>query len=391
MPDDFQPPDRGLILWPVGTGDSTTIIVDDDRWVQIDLHQLAASEDNDDDRVPVVDRLLELAPDREGKPYVAAFAATHLDKDHILGFAKLLEEALIGELWFSPRVLHENEEGEELCDDADVLVQEAQRRIKHLAGGNTAGSGDRILIIGDDDILSEPPYSDLPEECFVKPGEFFTTIDGNELTETFRVYVHAPEKGDGTEDRNDTSLGMQILVVEGDDRGTFMTLGDLAYPDVKAVFERADNDDLMWTVFQAPHHCSKKVMYWKEEDDSEESLKEDVLDLIEECADERGAYIVASCECIPEADEPNANPPHRAAATAYEERVDSGRFVVTGDYAPEPLVFELGSDGLTLRHNESDDGKDGGASDARNLAEAAAAAGGTASSGHTSAVGFGCF
>ena len=386
MSNDFQPPERGLILWPVGTGDSTTIVVDDERWVQIDLHQLAASEDESDDREPVVDRLLELAPQRDGKPYIAAFAATHLDKDHILGFSKLLDEAVIGDIWFSPRVLHDNEEGEDLCDDADVFVKEVERRIKHIASGNEAASGDRILIVGDDDILSESPYSDLPEECFTKPGEFFAVLDGDELVDKFRVYVHSPEKGDGSEDRNDTSLGLQIMVADGDHRGTFMTLGDLAYPDVSQIFERADDDDLLWSVFQAPHHCSKKVMYWKADGDESEVLKTDVLDRLEKTADERDAYIVASCECIPASDEEGANPPHRAAATAYEERVDAGRFLVTGDYAPDPLVFELGNEGFALR-NDIPDTDDGGG--ARNLDEAASAGGGGASSGHTSAVGFG--
>jgi len=384
MPDDFAPPERGLILWPVGTGDSTTIVVDEERWVQIDLHQLASSEDEEDDRVPVVDRLLELAPTVDGKPYVAAFAATHLDKDHILGFPKLLEEALIGELWFSPRVLHDNEDGVEMCDDAVVFVEEVRRRIKHITDGNVAGSGDRILIIGDDDLLGESPYSELPGECFTKPGEFFATLDGEDLTETFRVFVHAPQKGDGTEDRNDLSLGMQIMIADGERRGTFMTLGDLAYPDVKAIFERGEADDLLWSVFQAPHHCSRKVMYWQEDGDSEEVLKDDVLDLIEGAADERGAWIVASCECIPATDVAGANPPHRAAATAYEERVDASRFVVTGDYAPEPLVFELTDDGLCMRESDTKQ-----SSAAKTITEAAAAAGGAASSGHTSAVGFG--
>ena len=385
MPEDFTPPDCGLILWPVGTGDSTTVVVDEGRWVQIDLHQLAASEDDDNDRVPVVDRLCELAPVVDGKPYIAAFAATHLDQDHILGFAKLLEEAVIGELWFSPRVLHDNEDGEDLCDDADVFVQEVQRRIEHITAGNAAESGDRIRIIGDDDLLGETPYSELPVDCFSAPGEFFSTLDGEELTETFRVFVHGPMKGDGTEERNDTSLALQVMVSDGELRGTFLTLGDLAYPDVKAIFERGDEGDLLWSIFQAPHHCSRKVMYWQDEDDSEEVLKEDVLELIETNADERSAYIVASCECIPATDKPSANPPHRAAATAYEERVDTGRFVVTGDYAPEPLVFELGGDGLTLR--EAADSKDSARS--MSITQAAAAAGGSASKGHSGAVGFG--
>ncbi len=380
MSEDFMPPDIGLILWPVGTGDSTTIIVDSDRWVQIDLHHLAAAEDDQDDRVPVVDRLLELAPRKEGKPYIAAFAATHLDTDHIRGFAKLLDEAIIGELWFSPRVLRAADD--ELCDDALVFVKEANDRIKHIADGNGADSGERILIIGDDDLLGEDPYSKLPVECFSKPGEFFSSLDGEQLEDTFRVFVHSPQKGDGSEDPNDLSLGMQIMVSDGEHRGTFLTLGDLRYDDVSAVFERADDDDLLWSVFQAPHHCSKKVMYVEE--DGTEVLKTELMDRIEETADDRGAWIVASCECIPETDKPAANPPHRAAATAYEERVDSGRFVVTGDSAPEPLVFELTANGLALR---SGDGPD--ASSSLTVPEATAAASGRRATSHSSATGFG--
>ena len=385
MPDDFIPPECGLILWPVGTGDSTTAVVDETRWIQIDLHQLAASQDDDDDRVAVVDRLCELAPTIGDKPYIAAFAATHLDNDHILGFAKLLDEAVIGELWFSPRVLHDNEDGEDLCDDADVFVQEVQRRIEYIAAGNIAESGDRIRIIGEDDLLGETPYSELPAECFSAPGEFFAALDGEELPDTFRVFVHGPEKGDGTEDRNDTSLAMQVMVSDGEHRGTFLTLGDLAYPDVKAIFERSDEADLLWSVFQAPHHCSKKVMYWQDEGDTAEVLKEDVLELIEANADGRSAYIVASCESIPRTDTPGANPPHHAAAVAYEERVDAGRFVVTGDHAPEPLVFELGEDGLTLRGDVDASKSDA----AKSISEAAAAAGGSANKGHAGPVGFG--
>lgn len=384
MSEDFIPPEIGLILWPVGTGDSTTVIVDSGRWVQIDLHHLAAAEDDQDERVPVVDRLLDLAPKKDGKPYIAAFAATHLDTDHIRGFAKLLDEALIGELWFSPRVLRASESGDELCDDALVFVQEVNDRIEHIAAGNAADSGERILIIGDDDLLGEDPYSRLPAQCFSRPGEFFSSLDGDELEDTFRVFVHSPQKGDGSEDPNDLSLGMQIMISDGEDRGTFLTLGDLRYDDVSAVFTRADDDDLLWSVFQAPHHCSKKVMYVEE--NGKEVLKTELMNRIEATADDRGAWIVASCECIPTTDKPGANPPHRAAATAYEERVDSGRFVVTGDAAPEPLVFELTTDGLALRGGDT-----GAKHSARFLtaSEAAAAASGRTTTTHSSATGFG--
>jgi hypothetical protein len=383
--DDLDLPKRGAIFWPVGTGDSTTVIVDDEHWVQIDLHQLAASEGDDDERTPVVDRLCELAPERDGRPYLAAFAATHLDKDHILGFRKLNEQATIGELWFTPRVFWDAENLKGLCDDAKAFVEEVEDRMALIAKEGKVGTGNRLMIIGDDEILSEPPYSELPAECFTAPGSFFSALDGDDLAEIFRAYILAPRKGDGSEERNDTSLGLQILLADGERRGTLVTLGDLAYPDVKDIFEREDDENLLWAVFQAPHHCSRKVMHWQGDGEAKETFRQDVMDLIEAAADERGAVIVASCECVPAKDEPGANPPHRAAASAYEEITDAGCFVITGDHAPDPLVFELGDDGLTLRDAAAAETTQS----APTVTEAALAAGGASSAGHSSAVGFG--
>ena len=97
-------PDRGLVFAPVGCGDSITVAIDSDTIIQIDLHQVGDAEDDDDPRVPIVDELIDALPKRDGRPYLAAFGATHLDSDHVAGFARLLEEVTVGDLWFTPRV-----------------------------------------------------------------------------------------------------------------------------------------------------------------------------------------------------------------------------------------------------------------------------------------------
>src|SRR5438094_10634819 len=108
---DFELPPRGIVFWPIGVGDSTSVVIDKETVLQIDLHHLKAAEDDDDPRVPIVDRLVELLPERDGKPYLAGFAATHLDADHILGFAELLDRVPIGHLWFTPRIFRDVDEG----------------------------------------------------------------------------------------------------------------------------------------------------------------------------------------------------------------------------------------------------------------------------------------
>jgi hypothetical protein len=108
---DFEFPDRGIVFWPVGVGDSTTVVIDEDTVLQIDLHHLKAAVEDGDPRIPIVDRLVELLPTRDGKPYLAGFAATHLDEDHVLGFAELLDRVTIGDLWFTPRSLRGPDSG----------------------------------------------------------------------------------------------------------------------------------------------------------------------------------------------------------------------------------------------------------------------------------------
>lgn len=222
-------PDCGIVFAPVGCGDSITVVIDANTIVQIDIHHVGDSEKEDDPRLPIVDELIETLPQRDGKPYLAAFGATHLDSDHICGFERLLEDVTIGDLWFTPRVLWDQDE---LCDDAKAFRDEAERRIKKLKSDGQVGSGDRIRIIGFHDSLKEHSdiYENLPEGAVTVPGSEFTAIDGEDRDGSFRAFVHAPFKEDGDKDRNDTSFGLQITLTSGSTDLKAMVLGDLAYP-----------------------------------------------------------------------------------------------------------------------------------------------------------------
>lgn len=348
-------PDRGIVFSPVGGGDSITVVVDAETIVQIDVHHAADAENEDDPRVAIVDELIDSLPTRDGKPYLAVFGATHLDTDHICGFKRLLdEEVTIGDLWFTPRVLWDQDE---LSDDAKAFRDEAERRINKLKADGEVGSGDRIRIIGYHDSLKEHSdiYENLPEGAMTVPGSEFTALDGEDFDGTFRAFVHAPFKEDGDKDRNDTSFGLQITLTDGDQDLKAIVLGDLAYPTVNQIFERSDDEDLEFDVFLAPHHCSKSVMYWKGDSDEEER-QQGVLESIEAAARD-GAHIVASCGPVPATNKPGDNPPHANAADRYRELVDNEHFLCTGEHptedAPEPIVFELSSGGVALRTTET--------------------------------------
>ena len=342
-------PSQGFVFWPVGTGDSTTIGVTDGVLLQVDLRHLKSSSDDEDPHTPIVDQLVELLPEVDGKPYLSVFALTHPDEDHCLGFSDLLERVSIGELWFTPRIFREYTK--DLCDDAIVFSKEAQRRVEEtIRKGGAVSSGERVRIIGYDDLLMEDDYEGLPVDRLTIPGNEIVELDGVDHSECFRAFVHAPFKDDADRERNDTSLGLQKTLHRGFESARALLLGDLCYPTIRQIFDRSDNQDLEWNVLLAPHHCSKSVMYWQEEGEEEESLKQDLLDDMERTAVSPG-YVVSSSEPIPATNRPGDNPPHAKAKRRYEEIANDGFHCTQGppnEAAPEPVVFQLGDDGCEI-------------------------------------------
>ncbi len=343
-----QRPSQGFIFWPVGNGDSTTVVIGDGITFQVDLNHLDAADDDDDPHTPVIDELTVLLPKDNGRPYLSTFALTHPDQDHCRGFARLLKEVQIGELWFTPRVFREYKT--DLSDDAVAFKKEAERRVKKtIQAAGAVGAGDRVRIVGYDELLQEDEFEGFPKELLSVPGQPVTKLDGVERGTQFRAFVHAPFKDDAAGERNEASLGLQIRLIGDGKVGHALLLGDLSYPTVKRIFDVSEAEDLVWNVFLAPHHCSKSVMYWQEEDEEEETLKQDILDAIENHAGTPG-HVVASSEPVPASNKPGDNPPHAKAKARYQE-IAPDDFLCTQEHPsstdPKPIVFAMGSEGLT--------------------------------------------
>lgn len=334
--------EKKILLWPVGTGDSTTVVVSEKIVIQVDLRDLHASGNGDDDHVALVDTLVENLPQVDGRPYLSAFALTHPDQDHILGFADLLERVDIGEVWFTPRVFSENDS--DLCDDAVAFKEEGERRVQAtIDAGGDSGSGDRVRLIGYDSILEDEQYKGFPEDRLTIPGNSITEINGEDFTGEFNAFIHAPFYEEVEGDRNNTSLCMQVVLGDDPAAGGVLLFGDIAYTRIRKIFDttkEAGNEDyLAWKVFLAPHHCSKSAMYQSEED--REVLKQDMLDDLASYQVE-GGVIVASSEEVPATNKSGDNPPHAKAKQRYEE-VAEGGFMCTQEDADgaNPLVFDI--------------------------------------------------
>jgi hypothetical protein len=370
MADQFKLPEKkAVVFWPVGTGDSTTIVLKPGEFVmQIDLRHLEKADDDDEPEWPIIDHLVKILPKRNGRPYLAVFALTHPDKDHIQGFAELLRRVDIGELWHTPKIFRDHEDdAEAMCDDALAFRDEAHRRRKAiLANPAKVKSGDRLRVIGHDDILKEDKYKDLPESAKSRPGDKVSMIDGADLNGHFQAFIHAPFKDDQASTKNNTSLSLNVVLWEGEKYAQFFFFGDREYPTVKRIFETTEKTDntayLWWSVMLCSHHCSKRVMYWQNEDEDKPSFKKDIMDFFEKYR-RKGGFIVSSSHSD-FTDGDGDNPPHKKARQRYEATVEAGHFICTHEYpskaSPRPLVFTLSQEGLAF-------------DDARNAQKAASA------------------
>jgi hypothetical protein len=359
-------PDLGAVFWPVGTADSSTIVVGEQTVIQVDLHDLAKADDDGTDEVPVVDLLAEALPKGpDGRPYLAVFVLTHADKDHCAGFAELLDRVTIGELWATPRLWREYADtgAPELCEDAQAFQDESVRRVEAtkdaVDSGREPGSGDRILVVGYDTDHDKHAYSELPDRFLATPGDSITWLDGANYAGRFEAFIHAPFKADCAEARNETSLSMQVTLTEaGGQEGKLLLFGDLAHDTIMKIFSYSEDNDrawaLEWDLLLAPHHCSKKVMYTRV--DGTDVLQDDVLDAFGRHARD-GAVIVSSSKPIPSTDEDGKNPPHRMAADRYREIVEAGGFVCTMEWpsadGPSPVMFGVDADGARLLRAET--------------------------------------
>jgi hypothetical protein len=339
-----------FIFWPVGCGDSTTVVISESENLQLDLNDSAMAVEDDNEKIPVVDELVAKLPKRNGRPYLSCFVLTHPDQDHIKGFADLLKRVVIGDMWHTPRVFREYHK--DFCDDAAAFRREAKRRVAAtIKAGGDPGAGDRVRIIGYDDILKEDDYRGFPRSFFTTPGQLISSLDGEDVADRFAAFVHAPFKDDAADQRNETSLALQITIGSAARSMSGLFLGDLSYPTLRRIVDETrkhKNDQMLsWNVLLAPHHCSKNAMYEKDEN-GRDVLKQDILDDLG-AAQLDGGCIVSSSSKIPSANTSGDNPPHVKAKNRYEEIV-TGEFLCTGEYSTSenmrPIIFTVTSKGV---------------------------------------------
>lgn len=351
-----------MTFYPVGNGDCNLLEIKNGPKILFDCKFITEAEEENSDKFNVIKDLLnnKLKNKRKGLPFLDAFILSHADQDHCLNFKekfylgdpdnisdddKSNKKILIGELWYSPRVILDHKDGK--CEDANAFTNEAKRRMQLYKDGSKEADkdGNRIRIIGwtDDDCLEG-----IPDDIITVPKHEISEVNGKNY-KNFRMYIHAPFKDHiENEDRNQTSIVMQIRIDTDKkvDAGKMVLGGDAEWPVWEKIMNSTNKEDeftLEWGLFEAPHHCS----YTYFNDDRDKDPKQTSLDFLDKRED--NAFMVSSSKLILKNSD---NPPCQKAKNRYTERVGEDNFFCTaGDSKDEdenPVVFVLDDGGFCL-------------------------------------------
>jgi len=336
-----------ITFFPVGNGDTSLIRLSDGTTLIVDCHI------KENGLYDVFSHLLEVLNYKNGIPYTDVFVLTHPHDDHVHGFQNTFYTGdptkyskndkeksliLIDELWFAPRIF--NDDGDEIPEDAKVFKREAERRISLYKSGNEACSlpGNRIHLIGATDNID---CSGLDEICTI-PGQSLN------LKDDCRLFIFAPVKKDSDDDSigpNNTSIVMQARFdVDGEEEAVRIFLGgDAESPVWQRIVNRNKDQNLIWDLLLAPHHCS-----WTFFNDSGDEPLDEILHLLDQKRE--NAQVVVSSKPIKDNDD---NPPSYKAKKQYLKAVGENNLVCTGEKPsedkPEPVYFIFSKTGPVPR------------------------------------------
>ena len=187
------------------------------------------------------------------------------------------------------------------------------------------------------------------------PVPLYLAKDGVEF------FCHSPfikHVDEGEDMRNAAALIFNVRFKVDTNTFDFLAVGDSQWAvmeDIVQITKNHGNDDrLEWDLYNIPHHCSYLALS-DDKGKTETTPKPLIEDLL--LSGKEGAYIVSSSDPIEDSEEGRKQelPPHIQAKKCYErflKRIEGAKFLVTMEEPnkdkPEPLIFKIESEGITI-------------------------------------------
>lgn len=360
------------IFYPVGNGDTTQIVLSKGRRVLFDFCHRDKAEDAD---TPEIDLKARLKEDLKAanRDYFDVVAFTHADLDHIQGSTEFFElqhakkyhgegRIKIRELWVPAAMLLEEADNDHQTEEYVLLRQEARHRLLE---------GKDILVFSKPQALAdwlEPLLKARGESASARDHLFIdagTIVPGFTLAKDgVEFFCHSPfikHCDDGDIIRNSAALVFNVRFNADGSTYDYLEIGDAEYGDLEDIVSTTryhkNEDRLAWDLFNIPHHCSYRAL--NEDKGKDETIPAPLVkDLL--LMGKSDAYIVSCSKPIPDVKDSyeQVQPPHIQARKAYErylKEVGGRKFLVTMEEPnankPEPIIFEIGSGGVTWKRS----------------------------------------
>ncbi|MFA1765712.1 hypothetical protein QT929_005915 [Xanthomonas campestris pv. campestris] len=361
-----------VIFYPVGNGDTTQIVLSKGRRVLFDFCHRDKAEDAD---TPEIDLKARLKEDLKAakRDYFDVVAFTHADLDHIQGSTEFFElqhakkyhgdgRIKIRELWVPAAMLLEEADNDHQTEEYVLLRQEARHRLLE---------GKDILVFSKPQALAdwlEPLLEARGESASARDHLFIdagTIVPGfTQAKDGVEFFCHSPfikHCDDGDIIRNSAALVFNVRFNADGSTYDYLEVGDAEYGDLEDIVSTTryhkNEDRLAWDLFNIPHHCSYRAL--NEDKGKDETIPTPLVkDLL--LMGKSDAYIVSCSKPIPDVKDSyeQVQPPHIQARKAYErylKEVGGRKFLVTMEEPnankPEPIIFEIGSAGVTWKRS----------------------------------------
>jgi len=361
-----------VIFYPVGNGDTTQIVLSKGRRVLFDFCHRDKAEDAD---TPEIDLKARLKEDLKAakRDYFDVVAFTHADLDHIQGSTDFFElqhakkyhgdgRIKIRELWVPAAMLLEEADNDHQTEEYVLLRQEARHRLLE---------GKDILVFSKPQALAdwlEPLLKARGESASARDHLFIdagTIVPGfTQAKDGVEFFCHSPfikHCDDGDIIRNSAALVFNVRFNADGSTYDYLEVGDAEYGDLEDIVSTTryhkNEDRLAWDLFNIPHHCSYRAL--NEDKGKDETVPTPLVkDLL--LMGKSDAYIVSCSKPIPDVKDSyeQVQPPHIQARKAYErylKEVGGRKFLVTMEEPnankPEPIIFEIGSAGVTWKRS----------------------------------------
>jgi len=356
-----------ITFYPVGNGDCSQIVLENDKRILMDYRQHSKGTTNN---APEIDLKTQLLSELKGagRSSFDVVAFTHGDNDHIAGSTEFFyldhaskyqseDRIKIDEIWVPAAMILETASADELDQEYIILRSEARHRLVQGYGIKVFSRPSEI----DDFLRGKDIKPEDRDQFFVNAGEIVNTFslakDGVEFFCHSPFKEHTEESNDLKAYRNATALIFNVRFQVDSAIVDYFATGDSEHQIVDQIVSTTEyygNDDrLEWDLFSLPHHCSY-LSVGPDKGEKKTQASEGVEKLLDK--GRRNAYIVSSSRPIKHDKEAyeQIQPPHVQAKNRYLEALEEmhgRRFVVTmeepNETKPQPLVFEIGSGGLS--------------------------------------------